>query len=119
MTSSLVAAGATQKAQYPNPTRPLESEWAALGNIRFCISSIGSITPFDSAQGQNVYNNFIVAMEAFAIIKQDGAFAQFLYKPAQFSDALMQTISCGWRTAMVPRILNDQWLLNGRCTLIV
>jgi len=117
MTSSLVAAGATQKAQYPNPTRPLEAEWAALGNIRFCISSIGSITPFDSAQGANVYNNFIVAMEAYAIIKQDGAFAQFLYKPAQFSDALMQTVSCGWRTAMVPRILNDQWLLNGRCTL--
>ena len=34
-------AGALNVSQYPSPMNALKSEWAAIGNLRFLISSIG------------------------------------------------------------------------------
>jgi hypothetical protein len=42
----------------------LRSEWGAVGNLRFLVSSIGSVTPAGSALGADVYNIFCVGMEA-------------------------------------------------------
>ena len=43
--------GFIQKNQYPAPMNALRSEWGAIGNLRFLISSIGSITPNASSLG--------------------------------------------------------------------
>jgi N4-gp56 family major capsid protein len=53
-----------QKNQYPAPMNALRSEWGAVGNLRFLVSSIGSFFPNASSSGQNVYNIFCVGMEA-------------------------------------------------------
>lgn len=53
-----------QKNQYPAPMNALRSEWGAVGNLRFLVSSIGSVTPNASALGADVYNIFCVGMEA-------------------------------------------------------
>src|SRR5665213_3853745 len=45
--------GFIQKNQYPAPMNALRSEWGAIGNLRFLISSIGSVTPNSSSLGAN------------------------------------------------------------------
>jgi len=56
--------GFIQKNQYPSPMNALRSEWGAIGNLRFLISSIGSQSLNASSLGANVYNIFCVGMEA-------------------------------------------------------
>jgi len=110
-------AGFIQKNQYPAPMKALRSEWGAAGNTRFLLSSVGSITPNASLLDKDVYNIIVAGMEAYAVIEQDGHSAHFLYRPAIFSDPLAQNISVGYKFAAVPKLLNDLWVLNLRCTL--
>lgn len=94
----------------------LRTEWGAIGNLRFLISSIGSEVPNASALGNTVYNIFCVGMEAYACVDQDGYNAQFIYRPPIFDGPLALNCSVGYKFAEVPRILNDLWLLNARST---
>lgn len=109
--------GFIQKNQYPAPMNALRSEWGAIGNLRFLVSSIGSITQSASNLGANVYNIFCVGMEAYACIEQDGYSASFIYRPPMYDGPLALNASVGYKFAEVPRILNDLWVLNLRCTL--
>jgi len=109
--------GFIQKNQYPSPMNALRSEWGAIGNLRFLVSSIGSITQSASNLGANVYNIFCVGMEAYACIEQDGYSASFIYRPPMYDGPLALNASVGYKFAEVPRILNDLWVLNLRCTL--
>lgn len=104
-------------AQYPSPMNALQSEWGAAGNLRFLISSIGSVTYQASSLQQNVYNVFCVGMDAFTCIEQDGYSASFIYRPPIYDSALALNASVGYKFAEVPRITNDLWVLNLRCTL--
>ena len=106
-----------QKAQYPSPMNALQSEWGAIGNLRFLLSSIGSFVQGASSLGANVYNVFCMGMEAYSRVEQDGYSANFIYRPPIFSDPLAQNATVGvkWATANV--ITNDLWLLNLRVTL--
>lgn len=106
-----------QKNNYPSPMNALRSEWGALGNLRFLISSIGSVTPNGSFLGRDVYNIFCVGMEAYACIEQDGYSAQFIYRPPIYDGPLALNASVGWKMAEVPRITNDLWVINLRATL--
>jgi N4-gp56 family major capsid protein len=118
MTSSLDSvAGFTQKNQYPAPMNALRSEWGAVGNLRFFISSIGSISANASSSGANVYNIFCVGMEAYACIEQDGYSASFIYRPPIYDGPLALNASVGYKFAEVPRITNDLWVINLRATL--
>ena len=108
--------GFIHKNQYPSPMDALRSEWGAIGNLRFLVSSIGSVTPAASANGADVFNIFCVGMEAYACIQQDGYSASFIYRPPIYSGPLALNATVGWKMAEVPRILNDLWILNLRCT---
>ena len=55
--------------------------------------------------------------EAYACIEQDGYSAQFIYRPPIYDGPLALNASVGYKFAEVPRILNDLWVLNLRCTL--
>jgi len=109
--------GFIQKNQYPSPMNALRSEWGAIGNLRFLVSSIGSITASASNLGANVYNIFCVGMEAYACIEADGYSASFIYRAPMYDGPLALNASVGYKFAEVPRILNDLWVLNLRCTL--
>jgi len=104
---------------YPAPNQALPSEWGSIGNLRFLISSIGSVTRNASALGNDIYNIFCVGLESYACVLQDGASAQFIYLPPIFSGPLAQNVTVGYKFAEVPRITNDQWLINLRTTLSV
>jgi len=108
--------GFVNVSQYPNQDRVLPTEWGTIQNLRILISSIGSSTPFAASNGSTVYNTFITGMEGYSIIEQDRFSAKFIYRPAIYSGALAQNVSLGWKAGMVPRITNDQWVLNLRAT---
>ena len=109
--------GFISKWNYPNQQSTLSAEWGSVSNSRFLLSSVGSVTANASMNGLNVYNMFFCAKESFANIEQDGHSARFIYRPPIYSGPLAQNITVGFTFASVPRILNDQWLLNLRCTL--
>lgn len=109
-------AGFIAKSQYPSPMNALRSEWGAVRNLRFLLSSIGSVTPNASVLGANVFNIFCVGMEAYAAIEQDGYSASFIYRPPIYDGPLALNASVGYKFAEVPRILNDAWVINLRCT---
>jgi N4-gp56 family major capsid protein len=109
--------GFIQKWNYPNQQSTLDAEWGTVANVRFLLSSIGSITPNASLLGNNVYNIFVAGREAFAAIEQDGYSAQFIYRPPIYDSPLALNASVGYKFAEVPRIQNDTWVFNLRCTL--
>lgn len=118
MTKTLESiAGFTHKNSYPSPMNALRSEWGTVGNLRFLISSAGSTTAAASADGDTIYNNFCVGLEAYAKIEQDGFSSQFIYRPPIYDGPLMLNCSVGWKMAECPRILNDAWVINLRSTL--
>lgn len=109
--------GFISKWNYPNQNEVVRSEWGCVNNVRFMLSSVGSVSPNASALGNNVYNTFIQGMEALACVEQDNYSARFLYRPPVFSDPLFQNVTIGYVFAEVPRILNDLWITNMRSTL--
>jgi len=109
--------GFINKNQYPSPMNALRSEWGAISNLRFLVSSIGSKTASGSSLGEDVYNIFCVGMEAFACVEQDQYSAQFIYRPPIYDGPLALNASVGYKFAEVPRILNDEWIINLRATL--
>jgi len=110
--------GFLSKYSYPNQNDTLQSEWGAINNARFMVSSVGSVTPNASLLGNDVYNIFFVGLEAYACIEQDNFSARFLYTPPGVNnDPLFQNCTVAYSFAEVPRILNDLWIINGRCTL--
>ncbi len=111
--------GFISKWNYPNQNSTVRSEWGSVNNVRFMLSSVGSITPNASTNMANVYNVFVQGMEALACVEQDNYSAQFLYRPPVFSDPLFQNVTLGYVFAEVPRILNDLWITNMRCTLSI
>jgi len=109
--------GFIQKWNYPNQQSTLDAEWGTVANVRFLLSSIGSTTPNASLLGNTVYNIFVTGREAFAAVEQDGYSASFIYRPPIYDGPLALNASVGYKFAEVPRILNDQWVFNLRCTL--
>lgn len=110
-------AGFIQKNQYPSPMNAARSEWGSIGNLRFFISSIGSVSPNASLNGNDIMNIFCVGLEAYACIEQDGYSAEFLYRPPIFDGPLAQNCSVGWKMSQVPVITNDLWVINLQATL--
>lgn len=109
--------GFIQKWNYPSPDSTLDAEWGTVSNVRFLLSSIGSVTPNASLLGADVYNVFICGREAFCSIEQDGYSASFIYRPALYDGPLALNSSAGYKFAEVNRITNDSWVFNLRCTL--
>lgn len=109
--------GFIPKAQYPSPMHALRPEWGSVSNLRFLLSSIGSTTTAGSLLGATVYNIFCVGLEAYTCIEQDGYSAQFIYRPPIYDSPLALNASIGWKMGQVPRITNDAWVINLRCTL--
>lgn len=105
-------------AQYPFNSSVLTAEWGSVSNVRFMVSSVGSISANASALGANVLNNFITGQESYACIDLDGASAQFIYRPLGYGDdPLLLRQSAGFKFAEAQRILNDAWIINLRSTL--
>ena len=109
--------GFVAKIQYPNQDKTLTPEWGSISNTRWLLSSIGSTTPNASLNGEDVFNCFVAGLEAYCCVEQDGYSAQFIYRPPIYDGPLALNASVGYKFAEVPRITNDAWIVNLRCTL--
>ena len=109
--------GFIAKIQYPNQDKVLRPEYCSVSNLRFLLSSIGSLTQNASLNGADVYNIFCCGLEAFCCIEQDGYSAQFIYRPPIYDGPLALNASVGYKFAEVPRLTNDAWVINYRVTL--
>jgi N4-gp56 family major capsid protein len=96
--------GFIAKAQYPSPMQALREEWGSVSNLRFLLSSIGSVSTAASNLGNDVYNIFCCGMEAYCVVEQDGYSAQFIYRPPIYDGPLALNASVGYKFAQVPRI---------------
>jgi len=111
--------GFIAKVQYPNQDRVLRPEYGSVSNLRFLLSSIGSLSANASMNGADIYNIFCCGLEAFCCIEQDGYSSQFIYRPPIYDGPLALNASVGYKFAEVPRITNDAWVINYRVTLSV
>jgi len=104
--------------EYPSQKNLLESEWGCVSNLRFALSTLGSVEKGASTNGQDVYNIFVVAKNAYQKVELDTVSAQFLYRPpGSGTDAMFQIHEAGYKFAQVFSITNDAWIVKFRCTL--
>jgi N4-gp56 family major capsid protein len=109
--------GFISQAQYPSNQNILNAEWGSVGNCRFLYSSKGSTSANASLNGNTVYNVFITGEEAYAIVELTTATASFIYTPPGGPTDPLRRLQLGaYKFAQVPRILNDAWVFNLRCT---
>ena len=99
-------------AHYPGDNKSiLPTEWGATKNVRWCYSTIGSV----SSATPPVYDNFIIAQEAYAIVDLGAKTGEFFVEQlgsAGTGDPLHQRGSVAWKHPFVARILNDSCMIN-------
>jgi len=118
LTDLEAVAGFINVNNYSSPRNVLTAEWGNISNARYTYSPLGSVSSNASALGADIYNNFYTGQQAYAHILQEGASAQFIYQGlGSGNDPLLQRQTAGYKFAQVPKLLNDQWLLNQRATL--
>ena len=110
--------GFISNIQYPANYNALYSEWGAVLNVRFLVSSIGSFTLKASDMGNTVFNTFITGLESYANVVQDNYSDQFIYLPPIFSGPLALNATVGYKFGTCPKILNDAWITNLRSVLL-
>ena len=93
-------------------------EVGALSHVRFLLSSRGSVTPVASANNHDVYNTFIVGMEAYTGISLEKNNANFVYHDSRTAGGPLELNSTGgWKMAHAHAIVNDAWVCNLKSTL--
>lgn len=108
--------GFLRPIQYGSGGRPLEAEVGALEQVRFLLSSKGSkVVNGGSTANTDLYNIFVTGVEAYACIEQESYRKQLIYNPPY--DALRQNATLAWKMPFAGRIVNDEWIVNMRCTL--
>ncbi len=108
--------GFTHTSQYPSQSNISPAEYGAVGGVRFLVTSEGSIVENSSANGEDIYNTFILGMEAYASIKLDNYSSKFIHRDAMYSGPLALNQSVGYKFAGAQAILNDSWILNLKST---
>ena len=106
------------KADYANASKSLNSEWGAYRNVRFFVSSQGSID-FQAAAlfSADVYNIFVCGVDAYGVVNQTLASAKFVYRDPLYDGPLAQNASVGYKFASAQVIYQDEWIQKLRATL--
>lgn len=78
--------GFVRKFQYPNIKETLPTEWGGVNNVRFFISSQGSVSPNASLLGNDIANVFVTAKESYKVVWQAGGKARFIYLPPGYNN---------------------------------
>jgi N4-gp56 family major capsid protein len=110
--------GFIRKQFYPDVNKTLQVEWGAVNNLRFFVSSQGSISTNASLLGQNVANCFVSAKEGYKVVWQAGGKAKFIYMPPGYNNdpcMLRHTAGCTFYQGQC--ITQDLWVQNLRSTL--
>lgn len=107
----------TYKWNYPSIQSTMPSEYGAIANVRFLLSSIGAKLPNASANGADVYPLIVIGRESYCIVEQDRYSSSFIYRPPIFSSPLALNATVGWKMAYAGVITNDAWVFLLNSTL--
>lgn len=105
------------KSQYPNYNSNMDAEYGSCSQIRFLVSSKGSVVPASSDQGRDVYNVFVAAKDAYGIIDLDNYPPKFEYKPAFYNDPLSQNAIVNAKWAGARLVTQELWIVKLQATL--
>jgi len=111
--------GFKSTAQYPAQSGVLDAEWGATGNVRWLVTTEGYVSAGTSTLSADEYFNFILGKNAYGIIDLDAGNVKSIVKAfgsGGTSDPLNQRATAGWKAFFVARILNDNFMLNLKCT---
>lgn len=110
--------GFTRKQFYPGRNDvTLQSEWGAVNNVRFFISSQGSVSVGASLLGNDIANCFVTAKEGYKVVWQAGGKARFIYTPPGYLNDpahLRHSAACSFYQGQC--ITQDLWVQNLRST---
>lgn len=98
-------------ANYSSQEPVQDAEWGNTSNVRWLYSSVAS----HSTATPSVYNNIILAKEAYAMVHlgaESGKMSVKQLGSAGAADPLDQRGSVGWSHPFVARILNDAFIIN-------
>jgi N4-gp56 family major capsid protein len=110
--------GFVHTSQYPSDSKLASSEWGAIGNSRYFLSSQGARRPNASLNGAHVYPVIYMGIEAAATIEQDLYTAQYIYTPASIAGGpLHMNSTAGYKFSHATVVLNEQWLVTLNVTL--
>lgn len=101
-------------ANYPTK-ETVDGEWGATGNVRWLYTTAASFTKGTP----NIYNNFILGKEAYAVIHLGSESGEFYVEPlgsAGSADPLHQRGTVGWQHPYAARLLNDAFMGNVQAT---
>lgn len=108
--------GFTRKQFYPGRNEvSLQSEWGGFNNVRFFISSQGSVSAGASLLGNDVANCFVTAREGYKVVWQAGGKARFIYTPPGYLNDpahLRHAAACSFYQGQC--ITQDLWVQNLR-----
>jgi len=106
-----------RKFRYPNVKDTLTSEWGGINNIRFFVSSQGSVTPNASLLGNDVANIFITAKEGYKVATRDSGDGRYIYLPPGYNNdpcKLRATVATNFYQGQC--IDQDLWVQKLRAT---
>ena len=97
--------------QYPNPANRKLGERGYTDNLRWCLSSKAPVTA-------GVYDWYVMGQDAYGVVDISTGNAEMIFTPPGGpGDRLRQRSSLGWKAWHTAKILNDNYLVRGRCTL--
>lgn len=97
--------------QYPNPGARKVGERGYTDNVRWCLSSKAPVA-------SSIYDWYIIAQDSYGITDISTGNAEMIFTaPGGAGDRLKQRSSLGWKAWHSAKILNDNDLVRGRCTL--
>lgn len=73
--------GFIEKAQYPKQEGVSVAEVGTASNVRFMLSSRGSISTGSSLLTNNIFNIFVTGSDAYGVVEQTSQSAAFIYHP--------------------------------------
>jgi len=105
--------------QYPNPGARKNGERGYTDNLRWTMSSKAPLTlNGDDAGTSTVYDFYATGQDAYGVIDIAGGNVESIFTPPGGpGDRLRQKSSLGWKGWHAAKILNDLFLIKGRCTL--
>lgn len=113
---ALVGSGFLSQWNYPNNTSALPAEAGSAYNIRVLLSSEAPVARGASANGQDVYYNFVMGKQAVTHINQDGYSMNLIYRDPYYSGMLAQNATLAVKFAQSQAITQDTAIRNLACT---
>jgi len=108
----LTGSGFLSQWNYPTNASALPSEYGSVFNIRILVSSEAPVARLASANGRDVYYNFVMGKQAVTHINQDGYSMNLIYRDPYYSGMLAQNATLAVKFAQAQAITQDTAIRN-------